>query len=79
MQILSNLHYGSLSAFIDFRILKTNLRRFTLSRFLAKTLRVNKIAMKSFSTNLSFGVDFKRKVAPLMYEIIAHDGSHLKS
>ena len=30
-----------------------------LSRFLAKTLRVNKIAMKSFSKNLSFGIDFK--------------------
>ena len=31
----------------------------SLSRFLAKSLwRVNKIAMKSFSNNLSFGVDF---------------------
>ena len=27
--------------------------------FLAKTLRVNKLAMKKFLTNLSFGVDFK--------------------
>ena len=41
------------------KIRKVFLRRFPLSRFLAKTLRVNKIAMKSFSKNLSFGVDFK--------------------
>ena len=40
-------------------IRKVFLRRFPLSTFLAKTLRVNKIAMKSFSKNLSFGVDFK--------------------
>ena len=40
------------------KIRKVFLRRFPLSRFLAETLRVNKIAMKSFS-NLSFGVDFK--------------------
>ena len=32
---------------------------FLSADFLAKTLRVNKIAMKSFSKNLSFGVDFK--------------------
>ena len=38
---------------------KTFLRRLPLSRFLAKILRVDKIAMKSFSKNLSFGVDFK--------------------
>ena len=30
-----------------------------LRRFLTKTLRVNKMAMKTFSKNLSFGVDFK--------------------
>ena len=41
------------------KIRKVFVRRFPLSRFLAKTLRVNKIAMKSFSKNLSFGVDFK--------------------
>ena len=41
------------------KIRKVFLRRFPLSRFLAKTLRVNKIAMKNFSKNLSFGVDFK--------------------
>ena len=41
------------------KIRKVFLRRFPLSRFQAKILRVNKIAMKSFSKNLSFGVDFK--------------------
>ena len=35
------------------------LRRFPLSRFLAKTQRVIKIEMKCFSKNLSFGVDVK--------------------
>ena len=40
-------------------IRKVFLRRFPLSRFLANAPRVNKIAMKSFSKNLSFGVDFK--------------------
>ena len=51
-------------------IRKVFLRRFPLSRFLAKTLRVNKIAMKSFSKYLSFGVDFKLQVPPLMYKKI---------
>ena len=41
------------------KIQKLFLRRFPLSRFLAKTLRENKIEMISFSKNLSFGVDFK--------------------
>ena len=41
------------------KIQKVFFPRFPLSRFLAKTLRVNKIAMKNFSKNLSFGVDFK--------------------
>ena len=41
---------------------KIFLRRLPLSRFLAKTLRVNKIAMKTFTKNLSFGIDFKLKV-----------------
>ena len=40
-------------------IRKIFLRRFPLSRFLAKTLRVNKNAMKSFPKNFSFGFDFK--------------------
>ena len=34
-----------------------------------KTLRVNKIAMKSFPTDLSFGVDFKLKIPPLMCKV----------
>ena len=33
-------------------------RQFHLSRFLAKSLRVNKTAMKNFLKNLSFGVGF---------------------
>ena len=41
------------------KIQEVFLRRFPLSGFLATTLRVNKIAMKSFSKNLSFGVAFK--------------------
>ena len=40
---------------------KIFLWRFPLSRFLSKTQRVNKIAMKSFSKNLSFGVDLNRR------------------
>ena len=39
---------------------KIFLRRFPLSRFLAKSLRLkNKPAMKKFLKNLSFGVDIK--------------------
>ena len=34
-------------------------KRFPLSGFLAKSLGLNKIAMKSFPKNLLFGVDFK--------------------
>ena len=49
-------------------IRKEFLRRFPLSRFLAKTLRVNKIAMKSFSKNLSLGFDFKQQIPPLVYK-----------
>ena len=49
-------------------------RRFPLSRFLAKNLRVNKIAMKSISKkNLLFEVDFKLQVPPLMYKIKTHN------
>ena len=55
------------------KIQKVFLRRFPLSRFLAKTLRLKKIAMKSFSNNLSFGNDFKLKVPPLMYKINTHN------
>ena len=37
----------------------TTITKVPLSRFLAKTLRVNKRAMKKFLKNLSFGVDVK--------------------
>ena len=49
-----------------------------LSRFLAKTLKVNKISMKNFS-NLSFGVDFELQVPPLMYRINAHNISGVRN
>ena len=42
-----------------------------LIRFLAKTVRVNKIAMKKLLKNLSFGVGVKLYVPPLMYKINA--------
>ena len=51
------------------KVRKVFLRRHPHSRFLAKTLRV----MKSFSRNLSFGVDIKLQVPPLMYKINKHD------
>ena len=34
--------------------------------------------MKSFSKNLSFGVDFKLEVLPFMYEINVHNRSDVK-
>ena len=52
---------------------KIFLQRFPLSRYVAKTLRVNKISMKSFSKILSFGVDFKLQVPPLIYKIRTHN------
>ena len=61
------------------KILKVFLRRFHLSIFLAKTLRVNKIVMKSFSNNLSFAVDFKLKVPPVMYKISIHNISDVRN
>ena len=52
------------------KIQKVFLRRFPLSRFLAKTPGINKIVMKSFSkNNLSFGVNFKLYVTLLLYKI----------
>ena len=48
-------------------------------RFLAKTLRVNKPAMKRFLKNLSFGVDVKLKVPSLTYEIKEHNMSGVRS
>ena len=50
---------------------KIFLRRFLLSRYPAKTLRVNKPAIKKFLKNLSFRSD----VPPLTYEIITHNMS----
>ena len=41
------------------KIQKLFLRRFSLSRFLAKTLRVNKSCHEMFLKKLSFGMDFK--------------------
>ena len=48
--------------------MKIFLLRLLLSRFLAKTLRVNKSAVKSFSKNLFFVVDLK-----LVYKTNAHN------
>ena len=50
-----------------------------ISRFLAKTLRVNKPAMKNFLKNLSLGVDVKLYVPPLTYKINAHNISGVRS
>ena len=58
---------------------KVFLRRFSLSSFLAKTLRVNKITVKSFSKNLYFGVDFKLQVPPLIYKINTHNISGVRN
>ena len=44
-------------------------RKFLLSRFLAKTLKVNKPAIKNLLKNLSLGVDFKPQTTPLKYEM----------
>ena len=52
---------------------------FLLSRFLAKILKVNKIAVKSFLKNLSFGVDFKLQIPPLMYKINKHNISDVRN
>ena len=51
------------------KIQKVFLCRFSFSRFLAKTLRENKIAMESFSKNLSFKIGFKLQLPALMYKI----------
>ena len=58
---------------------KVFLRRFSLSRFLATTLRANKIAMKSFSKNLSFEVDLKLQIPPLIYKINTHNISGVRN
>ena len=50
-----------------------------LSRFLTKTLRVNKPAMKQFLKNLSVGDDYKLKVPSLKYKINAHNMSDVRN
>ena len=61
------------------KIQKVFLRQFPLSGFLAKPLRVNKIAMKSSSKNLLFEVDFKLQVRQLMYKINTHNISGVRN
>ena len=55
------------------------LRQFSLSRFLAKTLRINQPAMKNFLENMSFRVDVKLKVSALTYKINTHNMSGVRS
>ena len=59
--------------------MKTFLRRLPLSRFLAKTLRVNRIAMQNLLNNMSFEVDFKLYVAALMYKMNINNISGLRN
>ena len=42
-------------------------------------MKVNKIAMKSSSKNLSFGVDVKLHVPPLMYKIKTNNVSGVRN
>ena len=59
---------------------KILLWRLALSRFLAKTLRVNKSALKKFLKNLSFGAGFELYGVPsLTYKINAHNMSAVRS
>ena len=44
-----------------------------------KILKVNSFAIKSFSKNLSFGVNFKLQVPPLAYKIYTHNISNVRS
>ena len=53
---------------------KLLLRRFPLSRYLAKTRRVNKPAMNKFLKNLSFRFDVKLQVSPLMEHHLPKSG-----
>ena len=50
-----------------------------LSRFLAKTLRINKPAMKKFLKNLAFEVDVKLYFLPLTYKNNARNLSGVRS
>ena len=51
---------------------KILLQWFPLSRFRAKNLKVNKLAVKEFLKNLSFGVFVKLYVPPLTYKKLTH-------
>ena len=64
---------------IQNEIWKIFLRRLPLSRLMAKTLRVNKAAMKKILKNLSFGVDVKLQVSPLLYKINTHNISGVRN
>ena len=46
---------------------------YTISRFLAKTLRVNNPDMKKLLKNLLFEIDVKLWIPPLMYKINAYN------
>ena len=65
--------------------MKTKYEKYFFADFLSadfyqKLLRVNKIAMKMFSKNLSFGVDFKTvSPQPLMYRINSHNLSGVRN
>ena len=49
---------------------KQNSKKYFFGNFLsAETVGINKIAMKSFAKDLSFGVDFKPYVSPLCIKI----------
>ena len=54
-------------------------RLLPLSRFVAKTLRINNVAIKSFSKNLSLGVVIKLYLLPIVYKINAHNISGVRS
>ena len=53
---------------------KIFLRRLTLSRFLAKTMRVNKISIRFLKKkNLSFRIDFILQTPSFIYKINTHN------
>ena len=57
---------------------KIFLRQFPLSKFLPKTLTVNKTCNEKLLKNLTFGVDVKLYNPPLTYKINAHDISSVR-
>ena len=58
---------------------KIFIRRFPLTRFLAKTLKVNKSAKKKFLKNLQFRVVVKLQILPFTYKINIHNMSVVRS